>query len=96
MGDLAWVGSGTSGIKPGWWLNDFNMDTPDIQPPYSNGLPLTQNPNYDGKTVTIKYILGSGDYFLNTDLSLSGGDILEVMVPLRRVDLNDSLTPSSR
>ena len=72
VGDIPWVAGGNVGIKQGWWLNDFNMDVPDIQPPYTTGWSLPAG------TGTNKYIIGSGDYILSGDLNLGNSETLYV------------------
>jgi len=37
VGDLTWPLGG--GVQPGHYKNDFNMDFPDVLPPYATGLP---------------------------------------------------------
>jgi hypothetical protein len=74
VGDLPSNWSGTSGIQPGWYLNDFNMDFPDVLEPYTFGFPPT-NVTTNGNTT---YILGNGEYMMG-DLTLSAGDQLLVV-----------------
>src|SRR3989454_10427718 len=75
VGDIPWVAGGNIGIKSGWWLNDFNMDVPDIQPPNTSGtwLPLALV-----NSGTNKYIIGAGDYVLSGDLNLGNSETLYV------------------
>jgi hypothetical protein len=69
VGDLSW----TSGIEPGWWSSDFNMDFKDVQlPDTSTWIPATAG-------VTNTYLLGSGGYYINGDLSLKSGDSMYVV-----------------
>jgi len=68
-GDLNWNGPG---IHPGWYRNDFNMDFPDVEAPYTSGIPPT------GKG-TNKFELGSFGYMLSGDLNLKTGDNMLVL-----------------
>ena len=75
VGDLNWVGPG---IESGYYQNDFNMDVPDVQPPYTNGL----QPNAE---TTNTYTLGnpalpgsSYSYYWNTSLTLKSGETLNI------------------
>jgi len=69
VGDLTWSGHG---IEPGWWLNDFNMDVPDIQPPY--GSIGTTTPTVSGNT----YNLGNGHFYVSGDFTLKNNETLYV------------------
>jgi len=71
---LNWTGPG---IEPGWYLNDFRFCLPDVQPPYTSGWAVTQNPNYPS-TSTNKYIIGTGSYYVNGDLNLGNNETLYV------------------
>ena len=94
VGDLNWVGPG---VEPGYYRNDFNMDVPDVAPPYTNGLaPPAETTN--------TYVLGnpslpgsSYSYYLNTSLSLKSGETLYV-APSNNVTLylTGSLTMQSQ
>jgi hypothetical protein len=71
-GDLSWAGPG---VEPGWWLEDFNMDVPDIQPPYTSGLPLPSAVTSKGtNTIT----LGSAPYYVQGDVVLGNNDMLYI------------------
>ena len=46
VGDLAWVLGGTNGLQAGHWKNDFNLDFPDVLPPYDHGVsPIAKTVN---------------------------------------------------
>ena len=94
VGDLSWTGPG---VEPGYYHNDFNMDVPDVQPPYTNGLGLPPE-------TTNTYTLGnpalpgsSYSYYQNTSLSLGNGETLYV-APSNNVTLylTGSLTMQSQ
>ncbi len=94
VGDLNWVGPG---IEPGYYKNDFNMDVPDVQPPYTNGLaPPAETTN--------TYVLGNPalpgstySYYKSGSLSLGSGETLYV-APSNNVTLylTGSLTMQSQ
>ena len=69
VGDLAWTGPG---IKPGWWLQDFNMDIPDIQPPYTSGI---APPSGSG---TNDWNLGNGNFYVGGDFTINNNQTLYV------------------
>jgi hypothetical protein len=75
VGDLNWVGSG---IEPGWWIKDFNMDVPDVKPPIGANLPFPTSPNKVNGTNF--YNLGTGRYYTGdgTSLALGNNDVLDV------------------
>jgi hypothetical protein len=75
VGDLGWVLGGTSGIQEGHLINDFNMDFPDVLPPYTTGLAP------EGKTVdgtNYFWVLGTGNYTYPDTARLRNGDTILV------------------
>jgi hypothetical protein len=70
VGDLSWVGPG---LEPGWYINDFNADFPDVTDPTTTGLAPTKIPSG-----TNTYILGNTSYYINGDLTLNANDTLYV------------------
>ncbi len=93
VGGLNWAGPG---IQPGWWVNDFNMDTPDIQPPYTSGWAVTQNPNFPN-TSNNKYIIGSsGDYIINGDLTLKNNETIFVSNGTNRLYVTGNISMQSQ
>jgi hypothetical protein len=59
VGDLAWVLGGNFGVQPGHYKNDFNMDFPDVLPPYATGIPPV------GDTIlgtNYTWVLGNNNY----------------------------------
>jgi len=59
VGSKAWHQSGNGGIESGWWKKDFNMEIPDVDPPFESGaLPS------GGTIAGVDYglILGTGQY----------------------------------
>jgi len=94
VGDLSWVGPG---VEPGYYKNDFNMDVPDVAPPYTNGVGLPAE-------TTNTYVLGnpslpgsSYSYFKNGSLSLGNGETVYI-APSNNVTLylTGSLTMQSQ
>lgn len=63
VGDVAYVTNGNTGIEPGWYINDFRFCLPDVQVPYTNGLPLPP-------VVSNYYVLSSGQYYVNGGLEV--------------------------
>jgi hypothetical protein len=59
VGDLAWVLGGKTGLQPGHYRNDLNMDFPDVLPPYEIGLPPAGD-KINGTNYT--WVLGNGNY----------------------------------
>jgi hypothetical protein len=59
VGDLGWVLPGTRGLQDGHYRNDFNMDFPDVLPPYSSGL-IPQGKDINGTNYF--WVLGNGNY----------------------------------
>ncbi len=62
-----------TGIQPGWYANDMNLDFPDVGVPFSGG--ITSLPPGTG---TNTYDLTTGDYLITTNLTLKNGDTLYV------------------
>lgn len=59
VGDLGWVLGGTTGLQPGHYRSDLNLELPDVLPPYQTGLP-PDGDVIDGTNYT--WILGYGNY----------------------------------
>ena len=59
VGDVPWVLGGNSGVQSGHYKSDFNMDFPDVLPPYDTGVP-PDGDTIDGTNYT--WILGYGNY----------------------------------
>ena len=76
VGDVAWVSGGNTGVEPGHFKNDFNMDFPAVAPPYSTGAQAT------GGTVgtnSYAWILGSDNYiYTGSSASFKSGDTILV------------------
>lgn len=75
VGSSAWVDGGNTGIQPGWFADDFNMEFPDVLPPFSGGAATPV-----GKTVggtNYSYVLGTDNYQLSS-LSLKTGNAVLV------------------
>jgi len=71
-GDLNWTGPG---IQPGWYRNDFNVEFPDVLPPYSSGLQPTAIQGQGGITTNL---LGGFKYYVNGNMNLKAGDVMHV------------------
>jgi len=59
VGDLGWVLGGTLGLQPGHYKNDFNLDFPDVLPPFQTAVPPAGD-TIDGTNYT--WVLGYGNY----------------------------------
>jgi hypothetical protein len=71
VGDLSWPLGG--GLQEGHYKNDFNMDFPDVLPPYETGLPPAAG-TYNGTNYT--WYLGNNNYMCtgSKDVRLMTGD----------------------
>jgi hypothetical protein len=70
VGDLNWTGPG---VQPGWWLNDFNMDIPDVIPPFTSG--FTSLPAGTG---TNTWLVPGGMYYIDSDFTINNNQTLYV------------------
>ena len=70
VGDLGWAGPG---LEPGWYINDYNADFPDVSPPYDSGLPVVKQ-----LLGTNTYILGAGQYYNSGSFTLKANETLYV------------------
>jgi hypothetical protein len=59
VGDVTWVLGGQDGVQSGHYKNDFNMDFPEVLPPYQTAV-LPDGDTIDGTNYT--WILGYGNY----------------------------------
>lgn len=77
VGDLNWPLGG--GLQAGHWKNDFNMEFPDVLPPYTTGLqPATWDDKANGTNYTY---LGNGNYMIDNGkwpLKFNSGDVILV------------------
>ena len=76
VGDLNWVQGGSHGIQDGHYKNDFNMDFPDVLPPFQTAVP-PDGDEIDGVNYT--WILGYGNYLLNKGITFKTGDKILVV-----------------
>jgi hypothetical protein len=78
VGDLGWVLGGNLGLQPGHYKNDFNLDFPDVLPPFQTAVP-PDGDTIDGTNYT--WILGYGNY-MHTEpkgAKFNTGDIILVV-----------------
>lgn len=76
VGDLGYVAGGSSGLQQGHYRNDFNMDFPDVLPPFSNGLPPAAG-TYSGTNYT--WLLeGNNNYYVAGELKPKTGETILV------------------
>jgi hypothetical protein len=77
VGDVAWVLGGSNGLQPGHYKNDFNMDFPDVLPPYQSAA-APAGGSISGTNYA--FILGNNDYMCTDSkgLGLKSSDILLV------------------
>jgi len=66
VGSKGWHQAGQTGIQPGWWLNDMNINFPVVEAPFVSAAPPVAG-DYNGETYN--YVLSDGNYELG---SLSG------------------------
>lgn len=74
VGSRVWQLAGSSGIEPGWWLTDMNMNFPNVKAPYTAGTPPASGGGWD-------YILDGGNYLassLNGKMFVKGNATLYV------------------
>jgi len=73
VGDLAWVLGGNNGLQSGHYKNDFNMDFPDVLPPYTIAVPPVSGA-YLGTNYT--WVLGNNNYIYTaaSGAKLQAGD----------------------
>jgi len=75
VGSLAWNAGSIAGIQPGWFSDDMNIIFPSVTKPFTNAPPPNSG-TYTG--LVCKYVLGSTNYQLAGNLTLSSGDRLVV------------------
>jgi hypothetical protein len=78
VGDLGWVLGGSLGVEPGHYKNDFNMNFPDVLPPYPTGLP-PMGMAINGTNYT--WVLGNANYMYSDPkgISFKTGDSILVV-----------------
>jgi hypothetical protein len=75
IGDMPANWPAQSGVEPGWVLNDFNWDYPDVLAPYgSPNLP----PVYVNGANNTNYTLSTYDYYVPGDFTMGKKDVMEV------------------
>jgi hypothetical protein len=72
VGDLNWSGPG---IQSGWYFNDFNMSFPEVDEPFTTGLPPVGGFGGGGTNV---WELGSADYMYDGNFKASSGQTIYV------------------
>ena len=60
VGDKAWHAGGNTGIKPGWFSDDMNLELPNVEMPFTAGIPPLQGVWVDG--IRYDYVLDNGQY----------------------------------
>jgi hypothetical protein len=60
---MAWHQGGNSGVEPGWFADDMNVEIPDVEVPFTSGYFTPASGNIDGTNYV--YVLGSGNYKLS-------------------------------
>jgi len=64
VGSSAWVDGGNLGIEPGWFADDFNLEYPDVLPPFNGGAAVPVGKNLSGTNYA--YVLGTDNYQLSS------------------------------
>jgi hypothetical protein len=77
VGDVAWVTGGSLGIQPGHYKNDYNMDFPDVAPPYQTGFSPASG-TLDGTNYT--WVLSTGNYIVTDPNGVSFNNNDSVLV----------------
>jgi Tfp pilus assembly protein PilX len=91
VGDVAWVSGGNTGLQDGHYKNDFNVDFPEVLPPYTTGLnpapKIVLGTNYT-------WVLGSADYYYDDPkgASFKSGDVILVTSPGARLYVTGDFT----
>lgn len=76
VGDLGYVSGGSSGLQQGHYRNDFNMDFPDVLPPFSSGFTPSAG-SYNGTNYT--WVLeGNNSYYVGGALKPKTGETILV------------------
>ena len=77
VGDVAWVLGGNNGLQSGHYKNDFNMDFPDVLPPYQT--PSHRWARHPGGT-NYTWVLGNQNYIYtdSAGAKLNTGDTVLV------------------
>jgi len=73
VGDLEANWPNSTGLEPGWYLNDYNANFADVSTPFTSGFSVTQN-----GSGTNTYVLGSGDYYVNGDFTVANKETLYI------------------
>jgi hypothetical protein len=73
VGDLGWVLGGHTGLQPGHYKNDFNMDFPEVLPPYQTAISPAGG-TFNGTNYT--WVLGNNDYLSDRADFKTGDSIL--------------------
>ena len=75
IGSLAWQAAGNSGLQPGWFRDDFNMNYPPVAVPFSGGFTASAG-TVNGTYYAIA--LGNGNYVSTSKQRFTGNDALIV------------------
>jgi hypothetical protein len=68
-GGIAWVDGGNTGMQPGFFSDDMNVNFPDVGVPFTGGYYTPSAGSYNG--TNFDYLLGNGDYYKSTSISMS-------------------------
>ena len=63
VGSTAWHQAGNTGVQPGWFADDMNIDIPDVQVPFTSGYFTPGSGTVAGTNYA--YVIGSGNYKLS-------------------------------
>jgi hypothetical protein len=63
IGGTAWHQAGNTGVQPGWFADDMNVDIPDVQVPFTSGYYTHGSGVVDGTNYA--FVIGSGNHKLS-------------------------------
>src|SRR5207247_5209314 len=93
VGDMAWHGTGSTGVEPGWFRDDMNIEIPDVQAPFDFGSGLTpMSGTVDGNRYA--YVLGDGNWNLSKFVLSSSQKA--IVTGKEGLDVPDTLSLSDR
>lgn len=77
IGPKWWRDAGNTGVYPGWFADDMNVNFPDVSAPFTGGAYTPASGNVGG--TNYNYVLGTGNYQL-TSLTMTGNSNNKLLV----------------
>jgi len=84
VGDTAWVDGGYTYIKPGWLVDDMNMEFPDVLAPAATTTPVGGTVGGTNYTYVLSQLANDDGYILNT-LNMKSNDKMLVTAGAKAV-----------